>query len=245
MSGWIADHRKELESDIWLMPPLYHRTWQWIKYKAYHDSCNIPNKDGTITHINPGQFPTSYRNIAKGIGYYEQRKWQEPNVKTVKSILDWLTQNKMITVYGNTLGTIVTVENWALYQEKNFNGNTKRIATETRMEHDLDTNNKIEQDLNNNNKKARKIFSPPTIEQVTLLVIEKEYVVDPKYFHDYYSAGNWTNNKGEKMKSWERTLMDWNKRDLEKNPNKPKHKPSSQAKEITPSTYKQPYNYED
>ena len=138
MAGYIYDYRKEVESDIWLMPPLYHRSWQWIKYKAFHSPAKIPNKDGTFTDIQPGQFPTSYRNIAKGVGYYEQRRWVEPNVKTVKAIIDWLVVNSMIAVSGNTLGTIITVANWGLYQKELPCGNGK----ETRRKHRTDTNNK-------------------------------------------------------------------------------------------------------
>lgn len=26
--GWIKDYRKEQDSDIWVMPPLYHRVWK-------------------------------------------------------------------------------------------------------------------------------------------------------------------------------------------------------------------------
>ena len=79
--GFIKDWRQELESDIWLMPPMYHRVWQWIKYSVNHSTGKIPNKDGTFTLIEPGQHATSYRLIAQGVGYYEGRKWKEPNVK--------------------------------------------------------------------------------------------------------------------------------------------------------------------
>jgi len=151
MSGWIADHRKELESNIWLMPPMYHRVWQWLKYSVNHKEAKIPNKDGNFTTILPGQRATSYRQIAKSVGYYEGRKWKEPNVKTVKSILDWLVKEKMISVWGNTLGTIVTIENWSLYQEKEIEGNTKRITPSTPSKHYLDTNNN-DITMNNNDK---------------------------------------------------------------------------------------------
>ena len=148
MSGWICDYRKELESDIWLLPPMYHRVWQWIKYSVNHKQAKIPNKDGTFTVINPGQRATSYRQIAKGVGYYEGVKWKEPNPKTVKTILNWLESQGMITVEGNSRGTIITIVNWALYQEKTVKGN----AQVTPKKHSLDTNN------NENNEKQKKIL---------------------------------------------------------------------------------------
>jgi hypothetical protein len=44
----------------------------------------------------------------------------------------------MITIQGNTYGTVITVVNWALYQSEKVKGNGK----ETEKKHFLDTNNK-------------------------------------------------------------------------------------------------------
>jgi hypothetical protein len=150
MTGYIFDHRKELESDVWLLPPMYHRVWQWIKYKVNHSEARIPNKDGTYTVIKPGQHATSYRNIAKGVGYYEGLKWKEPNPKTVKVILDWLQSQGMISVEGNTLGTVVTIANWDLYQKDLSKGN----AEVTPKKHLLDTNKKNKKELKNEEDKT-------------------------------------------------------------------------------------------
>jgi len=143
MTGYIFDHRKELESDVWLLPPMYHRVWQWIKYMVNHSEAKIPNKDGTFTIIKPGQHATSYRHIAKGVGYYEGLKWKEPNPKTIKTILNWLESQEMISVKGNTNGTVVTVENWSVYQKESVKGNTKGITDKQ----SLDTNKNDKEEL--------------------------------------------------------------------------------------------------
>jgi hypothetical protein len=137
--GFIKDWRQELESDIWLMPPMYHRVWQWLKYSANHSQGKIPNSDGTFTVINPGQCATSYRLIAQGVGYYEGRTWREPNVKTVKVILCWLVKQGMIHINSNTKGSIITIKNWELYQSKDVEGNSDRITEETPKKRTLDT----------------------------------------------------------------------------------------------------------
>lgn len=146
--GYIKDYRKELESDIWLMPPMYHRVWQWIKYSVNHAENKIPNRDGSHTELRPGQHATSYRLIAQGVGYFERGRWREPNVKTIKSILDWLSKQQMICVDGNSNGTILTVENWCLYQSENLDGNSKRISKSTLGKHSLDTNKNEKNDKN-------------------------------------------------------------------------------------------------
>ncbi len=227
MTGYIFDHRKELESDVWLLPPMNHRVWQWLKYMVNHSEARIPNKDGTFTIIKPGQHATSYRHIAKGVGYYEGLKWKEPNPKTVKTILNWLESQGMISVKGNTNGTVVTVENWDLYQKESVKGNTKV----TLKKHSLDTNNNDKEELKNDNNDNKKTFIPPTLETIQEYVEEKEYVIDPKFFFEYFEANNWINSKGKSVLSWKGTIVTWNKRELKNNPKaKPYKKPKKLAR---------------
>jgi len=127
LQGYIKDYRKELDSAIWMMPPLYHRIWQYLKYKVNHQENKIPMKDGTFLTIKPGQHLTSVREIAKNVGWYEGVKWKEPNPKTVSTILDWLEKQSMIKIdrgKGNRQYTLITLINWELYQLKDGEGNT-------------------------------------------------------------------------------------------------------------------------
>jgi len=174
MSGWIADHRKELESNIWLMPPMYHRVWQWIKYSVNHKEVKIPRRSGGFTTIKPGQRATSYRQIAKGVGYYDGLKWKEPNPKTIKSILDFMVNDGMILVEGNSDGTVITIANWEVYQENNVKGNTK----ETLGKHSMDTNNN---DLTMNNNENN-------IKDKVLIVEDSKESPTFKFADDFNSA---------------------------------------------------------
>ena len=209
MAGWIYDFRKELESNIWIMPPMYHRVWQWIKYSVNHADFGIPNKDGGTTIIKAGQRATSYRQIAKGVGYYEGKSWKEPNVKTIKSILDWMVKQKMISVRGNTEGTIITIEKWELYQKDLVKGNTERITPATRRKHLADTNNKglINDELMISNRAK---FSPPTIKEITDYCSERRNMVDPNKFFDFYESKGWYVGKN-KMKDWKAAVRNWEK----------------------------------
>lgn len=127
-TGYVKDWRQELDSDIWLMPPLYQRVWQWLKYQVNHVENEIPMADGSKFKIMPGQHLTSYRNIAKGIGWMEGRAWKEPNPKTIKKILEWLEKNLMITQShgrGNREYTLITLTKWEVYQAELNSGNAK------------------------------------------------------------------------------------------------------------------------
>jgi hypothetical protein len=143
MVGFIKDYRKELQSDIWLMPPLYHRVWQWLKYQVNHEPNEIPMKDGTRFKIKKGQHLTSVRNIAQGVGWYEGMKWKEPNPKTVTVILEWLVQNEMIDIdrgKGNRQYTLISLLNWDSHQSKEDKGNGKETLNGQGRKHETDIN---------------------------------------------------------------------------------------------------------
>lgn len=119
MQGYIKDYRQELNSDVWLMPPLYHRVWQYLKYMANHADKTIPLADGSKLTIKRGQHLTSIRNICKGVGWQEGAAWKEPSKKTIEKILKWLELNEMIKIDRGKNGrqyTLVTIVNWDLYQ---------------------------------------------------------------------------------------------------------------------------------
>ena len=72
-------------------------------------------------------------------------------------------------------------------------------------------------DKNNNNplppKGGKREFVPPTLEEVEEYVMERNSSVDPKMFYDYFTAGDWTDSKGNKVKNWKQKLITWEKGD--------------------------------
>jgi hypothetical protein len=122
------------------MPPLYHRVWQYLKYKVNHEDKKIPMRDGSFFTVKKGQHLTSHRKIATDVGWYERMSWKEPNPKTIKSILDWLENQTMITVQhgkSNSQYTLITLLQWEKYQITIDESNTKVTVSNQLM----DTNN--------------------------------------------------------------------------------------------------------
>ncbi|MFD7521412.1 hypothetical protein [Paenibacillus chitinolyticus] len=122
MAGYIKVNREELDSEIWRMPPLYHRVWQYLSFKVNSKHAEITLKDGTPFKLTPGQHLTKIRDIAKGVGWQERGKFFEPNPKTISTILNWLKEQKMIDFEavtsnslgvsgGNSFGTLITLIN--------------------------------------------------------------------------------------------------------------------------------------
>lgn len=153
--GFIKDYRQELDSNIWIMPPLYHRVWQWFKYEVNHTDNEIPMKDGTTFLVKRGQRLTSYRNIAKSVGWYEGLQWKEPNPKTIKTICDWLEKNNMIIQEhgkGNRQFTLITLVNWGVYQSKKDEG----VTGDKQESNTKETQKKQVADINKNEKNDNK-----------------------------------------------------------------------------------------
>ena len=147
MQGWIKDYRKEMESDIWSMPPLYHRVWQYLKYKVNHKTKQVPGKNGKTT-VYKGETITSLRQIAERVKWLEYGVERVPSAKTIREILNWLEKEEMITRESNKLGTRISIVNFDVYQgSENGVSNTE----ETQRKHGLPTN-KNDKNVNNKNK---------------------------------------------------------------------------------------------
>ena len=114
-TGYTKAYRKELESDIWKMPPLYQRVFFYLRQKACWEPRSFPTKKHFKIAINPGQIITSLSIIADGVAWYEYGVKKTPNKKTIKKILEWLESNSMGTVVSNRYGTFINITNWDTY----------------------------------------------------------------------------------------------------------------------------------
>lgn len=58
--------------------------------------------------------------------------------------------------------------------------------------------------------KEKKKFIPPTLEEVKKYAKEKCPNVNAEDFYNYFTEGNWTDSKGNKVKSWKQKMLTWN-----------------------------------
>lgn len=86
-------------------------------------------------------------------------------------------------------------------------------------------------------------FTPPTREEVRAYIQEKGFIVDPDFFFDYYESDDWfayntRSKEKEKMKNWKQKIIQWNKKELKKNPqkaeqqSKPKEKTQEEIEDL-------------
>lgn len=74
----------------------------------------------------------------------------------------------------------------------------------------------------NENKKEKiqkkKIFIPPTVEQVEAYCLERKNKVDAQRFVDYYTSNGWQVGRN-KMKDWKATVRTWERNTYDSSPN--------------------------
>ncbi|PKO97167.1 MAG: hypothetical protein CVU12_01385 [Bacteroidetes bacterium HGW-Bacteroidetes-7] len=125
----------------------------------------------------------------------------------------------MIILESNNQYTLVTITNWAIYQDEGEHGVTTKGQPKdnhvTAEEHPCNTTNKEKNIKNDNNVKERseiaKRFQPPTEEEVKAYCFEKGFDVDPENFVAFYASKGWMVGSN-KMKDWKAAVVTWSKR---------------------------------
>lgn len=193
VNGFVQLHRKIID-------------WEWYKnsntcklfihclLKANHTLCKWEG----IT-IKRGQFVTGRKKLALETGLSEQE---------CRTALDHLKATKELTIKATKRYSIITVNNWQLYQ-------TKQPSNKPTSNQQATTNNNDNND--NKNIRGRK-FIPPSIEEVETYCLEKGYSVNAESFVNYYQTIGWMIGKN-KIKDWKAAVRNWHSRSKE---NKPK-----------------------
>ncbi len=133
--GWISVHRQLEDHWLWEDKP-------YAKGQAWVDLLMLANHEDNkfllgneLMEVKAGSFVTSISKLCK--------KWGWSNTKVVK-FLDVLEAEKMIKRKSDTKKTVITIENYSVYQESKTKKRRKNDA-ETMQKH---TNNN---DNNENN----------------------------------------------------------------------------------------------
>lgn len=96
-------------------------------------------------------------------------------------------------------------------REKNPQGNPlgnplgKNAETPKEIEQEIEIETEPE-------KKKKKIFTPPSVEEVRQYCQERGNGIDPEYFVDYYQTRGWILKNGQRMKDWRAAIRStWEK----------------------------------
>ncbi len=144
--GWIRIDRKIQSNWTWSDKPYaYGQAWiDLLLLAAYEDTKTVVN--GTVVEVKRGQFFTSTRFLAE--------RWGWSNGKVLRFFRN-AERNAMLHTDSTINGTLVTIENYGLYQgERNTDGT--QIDTLTDTPTDTRTERRRNADGTKNNKETNK-----------------------------------------------------------------------------------------
>ena len=163
-------------------------------------------------------------NKANGTNFHDGRYWTFNSTKAFKELFPYLSKKQIETAlnklreegilitgnynqlkYDRTLWYAITEKGYSILLRGEMdittgeNGNDSEV---TPIPY-INTYNKP------TNKPNSKRFTPPTLEEVEEYCKSRRNNVDAKRFYDYFTAGNWTDAKGNKVKNWKQKLITW------------------------------------
>jgi len=212
MIGWVSLWRELYEKPIWANSSPEHKTVLVVLLGLVnHEPAGWEWKGDPYT-VKRGQTITSLQSIkvlcGKGV-----------SIQNIRSALLRFEKLQFLTNESTKTGRKLTLCNYDSYQkqEKQTNKaiNSQPTKSQQRGNKEVTSNNKD----NNNNKDnkviKRKVFSPPSVEEVKEYISEKGYSIDPNNFVDFYESKGWMVGRN-KMKDWKAAARTWANRNKTK-----------------------------
>jgi hypothetical protein len=111
--GWVAIWRKIIDSEIWLQEPWRLRVWLYFIAEANHcEELRYGQK------LRRGQFHvSSIPDLCRETRWKKGYISKQTSVNSMKQFWKWLRKEKMIDTKKTTRGTIITILNYAKYQD--------------------------------------------------------------------------------------------------------------------------------
>lgn len=211
--GWVTFHRKMLKNPVVCKDSDYFAVWCYLLLNATHKDLKMFFKGEVIT-LKPGQLITGRKSIADQFNISESK---------VQRILKTFEIEHQIEQQASNKNRLITIVNWNLYQEYEQQNKQQVNNKRTASEQQVNTNNN-DNNVTNNIKEniKRKVFSKPTLEEVTNYCKERNNNISPSRFIDYYEARGWELSKGRKMKDWKACIRTWEQRSYDQKPKEEK-----------------------
>ncbi|MBO6270493.1 MAG: hypothetical protein J6N19_15300 [Clostridium sp.] len=211
MNGYVRLYRKLVE-------------WGWysdhvVKDVFLHLLMIAAWKDGAyMGHaIHPGDAIIGYQKLAKDLGFSTQQ---------VRTAIKKLESTGEISKKSTNKFTIVTIENWAIYQGDDSDSN-KRATNEQQTNNKRATNEQqhLKKVKKKEGKKENNMYVcaqptpthprkmvPPTMEMLQEYAAERKRIgkpyVDVEKFYDFYESKGWKVGR-ERMKDWQAAYRNW------------------------------------
>lgn len=178
-----------------------------------------------ITYVDDFGRGSADPELLKGIVFPRRKGVTESQIK---SALAELANTGMVVLYEFDGEPFFYFPNWSDHQRiqtKHSKFPDPQESTVIHRESPLESNPiQVESNPNPNTKREVRAgaFVPPSLDEIRAYCEERNSPVDAKEFYDYFTEGNWTDAKGQKVKNWKQKLITWEK--FQPNMSKPKSK---------------------
>ena len=204
IDGWVKLHRQIINWE-WFGDSDTFKLFIYLILSASHKDTKFKGID-----ILRGQLLTGRRKISDDTHISQQ---------SIKTILKRLKSTSEITIKSTNKYSIITICKYNDYQlpENEINQQINQPARQRATSNQPATNH-IQEYKNVKKVKKTTIFVKPTLEEVTSYIKEKNLLVSPVSFFEWYETAGWVDNKGKPIANWKLKLLSWNSREKEKNP---------------------------
>ena len=207
MEGWIKLHRKTINHWIFSNPN-YFRAWIIMLFTVNYESKKILI-NGLLIDCERGQSILSLESWVNIFGVSKkQGSWTFQKVRTFFELLE---KDGMITKENIIKSTRITICNYDIYQDAQQLDNNL-ITTKQQLDNNLITTTKERKEGKKERRKEKSIeMIIPSLEEIKNYFKEKGYKeeIAIKMF-EYYSVGNWTDSRGNKVKNWkQKAQIQW------------------------------------
>ena len=192
-NGYIRLYRNIMDWG-WYLEPNTARLFIHCILKA-----NYTEKEWQGIKIPAGSFVTSYDKLAQEL---------KLSIQNIKTAIKHLKLTKELTVKSTRHYSIITVNNWYLYQI-NDQQNDRQEVQQTTTTNNIYKNNIVE---------INKKFTKPTIEEIKKYCLERGNSIDAEYFYNYYESKGWLVGKS-KMKDFKAAIRTWEQNQQKYNKN--------------------------
>lgn len=171
-SGWVCLHRSALY-DGWIKNHKLWILWTYCLLKASHKERKVFIGNQRID-IKPGQFIFGLKKASEETGL---------SIQSTRSFLNFLKKMKNLTINSTNKFSVITINNWELYQGKDIDSNKQSNMCLTSNQQT--SNNRQQYKQRNNKKKCRKDSDPRVKTLIdyfrNLILQEKEYELEINY----------------------------------------------------------------
>lgn len=180
---------------------------------------NYSEKEWKEETISRGELVTSYSSINEvtGLSKHVTERCLKKLENTGDIIRKSTNKYTKITVVNYEEYVHFTVDEQETDEKQTGNSGKenqkrKRNKKETEENPEGTTKKKNIKRNNTNNNIEKKVFIPPSLEQIAKYCLEINSEIDPESFYDFYSSNGWKIGKNE-MEDWKAAVRTWDRRE--------------------------------